>query len=104
MGILRDAWEETKASLWEATLDNPIGGLGPILRMASHTEFLFNDWEEVKVPRGFFGRSRAREIGMIKANRKDIKVMGVSDEGFYVPKGQKQAALDYLASIGLKAE
>lgn len=104
MGILRDAWEETKASLWEATLDNPIGGLGPILRMASHTEFLLNDWEEVKVPRGFLGRSRAREIGMIKANRKDIKVMGVSDEGFYVPMGQKQAALDYLASIGLKAE
>lgn len=108
MGILGDAlnqaWEETKASLWEATIDNPIGGLGPILKIITHTESLINDWEEVRVPRGWLGISRAKEIGVIKANRKDIKIMGFSDDGFYVPKGQKQAAVDYLRSVNLRAE
>jgi hypothetical protein len=108
MGLLGDAlnqaWQETKASLWEATIDNPIGGLGPILKIATHTEYIINDWEEVRVPRGWGGISRAKEIGMIKANRKDIKIMGFSDDGFYVPKGQKAEAVAYLNSINLKAE
>jgi len=104
MGILRDAWEETKASLWEATIDNPIGGLGPILKMATHTEFLISDWEEVRIPHSWLGISRSREIGMIRANRKDIEIVGFSDDGFYVPRGQKQAAVDYLRSNNFRAE
>lgn len=105
--VVKDAWRENvetiKATAWEATVDNPIGGLGPIIGMAYHTASLIHEWEEVTVPRSFLGVGRGREIGMIKANRPDIKVVGISDEGFYVEKGQKAEAVAYLNGVNLRA-
>lgn len=106
MGILgnacKEAWETAKGTFREATYDAPI--IGPFCQIVNGVSAWAEEWEEVKTPRSFLGKSRGREIGMIKANRKDIKVMGISDDGFYVKKGQKTEAVNYLNSVNLKAE
>lgn len=98
-----EAWETAKGTFREAARDALI--IGPIIGVANHIEAYRHEWEEVKTPRGFFGTaSRGREIGMIRANCPDIEIAGVSDDGFYVRKGQRQKAIDYLRSVNLKAE
>lgn len=99
----KEAWETAKGTFREATFDAPI--IGPVLGVINVTESLICEWEEVKTPRGFFGTSsRGREIGMIRANRPDIQIMGISDDGFYVEKGKKSEAIAYLRSVNLKAD
>lgn len=103
MGILRDAWNEAwetaKATFWEATCDAPI--VGPIIGIITHTEALAYEWEEIRVKKSRLGVGRGREIGMLKANRPDIKIVGISDEGFYVETGMADEAEAYLRSVGL---
>lgn len=104
--VAKEAWRENietiKATIRETNHDAPI--IGFFVSVASDAGAYVNEWEEVTIPRSFLGIGRGREIGMIKANRKDIDVMAISDNGFYVKKGQKDEAVAYLNSINLKAE
>lgn len=99
-----EAWETAKGTFREAAYDAPI--IGPIAGIINHTAEIIYEWEEVKTPRGRFfnAASRGREIGMIRANRPDINIVGISDNGFYVPKGQRDEAIAYLRSVNLKAD